>query len=62
MRELGFADINTPRNTVLWCRPVERAWHDFKICFDGNFTLHILDDALREVAIADYAETEETRE
>ncbi|CAL8465144.1 g4679 [Coccomyxa elongata] len=56
MGDLGFKDINTLRNTAPWCKPVERAWHEYKICFDGNFRLHVLDDALRGVAIADYAD------
>ena len=62
MLDLGLDDISTPRT---WYLGVDR-WSAHgtkaKFCYDSEGIMHILDDSLCPIAIADYAEADHIRE
>lgn len=58
---LAMDNINFWRNGLLWCKPIEEAWEDSRICFTFHpvptpgFVLHVLDERLlNEPITADF--------
>ena len=55
---LLIKDIDDVRNGMLWSQPIENAYEDSRICFafdpeDGEYRLHVLDNALLDLTLAD---------
>ena len=54
---LAMDNIDSWRNGLLWCLPIEEAWEDSRICLTYHpvpnlgFVLHVLDDRLLELPI-----------
>ena len=61
---LGFDDINSPRNGLLWFKPLANAFDNSHICYhydveSDSFLLKILDSRLRSLTFKQYFESKD---